>query len=89
MPLGYRPERHIIEKQYNHNNMLLPAHVVVLDDHDDDHGIRYGRDQEQRDVEADQHDASGFGEFHLRRRKLGDQLLDDRRLLQPGGVFRP
>lgn len=69
--------------------MPLPAHVVVLDDHDDDHRIRYGRDQEQRDVEADQHDASGLGELHLRRRELGYQLLDDRRLFQPGRVFRP
>lgn len=62
---------------------------MVLDDHDDDHGIRYGRDQEQRDVEADQHDTSRLGEFHLRRRELGDQPLDDRRLFQPGRIFRP
>jgi len=62
---------------------------VVLDDHDDDHGVRYGRDQEQRDVEADQHDTSGLREFHLRGREFGDQLVDDRRLFEPGRVFRP
>lgn len=62
---------------------------MVLDDHDDDHRIRYGRDQEQRDVETDQHNTSGFGEFHLRRRELSDQLLDDRRLFHPDRIFRP
>lgn len=62
---------------------------MILDDHNNDHGIRYGRHQEQRHVETDQQDASGFGELHLRRRELGDQLIDDCRLLQPGRVFRP
>lgn len=62
---------------------------MVLDDHDDDHGIGYGRDQEQRDVESDQQDTSGFGEFHLRRRELGDQLFDHSRLFHADRIFRP
>jgi len=60
---------------------------VILDDHDDDDGIGNGRDQEQRDVHADEQYAPDLSEFHLRRRELGDQLLDDRRLLPV--VFRP
>jgi len=60
---------------------------MVLDDHDDDDGIGDGRDQEQRDVHADEQYAAELSEFHLRRRELGDQLLDDRRLLPV--VFRP
>lgn len=90
-PQGSAPKTDTGRKSVSKNieHTLLPPHVVVLDDHDDDHGIRYGRDQEQRDVEANQHDTSGLGEFHLRRRELGDQPLDDRRLFQPGLIFRP
>jgi len=58
---------------------------VILDDDDDDHGIRSGRDQEQRDVHANEQYAPDLGESHLRRRELGDQLLDDGRLV----VLRP
>lgn len=60
---------------------------MILDDHDDDDGIGNGRDQEQRYVHADEQYAPDLSEFHLRRRELGDQLLDDRRLLPV--VFRP
>lgn len=77
----------------NNNNSetdsSLPPHVVVLDDDHDDDGIGYGRDQEQRDVHADQQYAPGFGEPHLRGRELGDQLLDDRRLAHAARVLRP
>lgn len=80
--------RNAVEKAIN-VRAHLPPHVVILDDYDDDDGICDGRDQEQRHVEADQHDAPGLGEFHLRRRELGDQLLDDRRLSHARRVLRP
>lgn len=63
---------------------ILPSHIVILDDDDYDDGVGYGRGQKQRHVHADQQYTPGFGELHLRRRELGDKLVDDRRLSYPG-----